>query len=156
MQGDPAVIKVLNDVFFLEATVFELTHAVEHVFEGRKYKGLRCWYDKQVDHSRCRRRCLTDRCFQLGGTLTVAIRTTIVDPRTAPETFLAETLTLAQELLTAYQNGYHLADEAGDNITADDLCDLQKSVEGLVSCLEAFADQIADIGIQAFLALRVK
>lgn len=41
MQGDPAVIQSLNAVFFLEVTVFEVTHAIEHVFEGRKYKGLR-------------------------------------------------------------------------------------------------------------------
>ena len=129
MQGDAQVLKSLNDVFFLETTVFEVVHAIEHVFQGRKYKGLRHWYDGQVDDSRCRRRYLTDRTFELGGNLTVAIRSTSIDPRTAPETFLAETLTLAQELLTAYQSAYEVAENARDNVTADELCDLQEEVE---------------------------
>lgn len=156
MQGDPAVIQSLNAVFFLEVTTFEVTHAIEHVFEGRKYKGLRNWYDKQTGRSRDRRRFLTDRTFALEGVLTVGMRSTVVDPKTAPETFLAETLVLAQELLAAYQAAYATAEASRDNVTSEGLCEAQEDVEEFLHCLEAFAGQVADVGIQAFLTTKIK
>lgn len=156
MTGDPAVLKALNDVFALEVTCFEVVHAFEHVFERRKYKCLKKWFDKQVDHSRDRRRFLTDRCFALDGVLLVTLRSTTVDPKQAPEEILTATLALATELLAAYRSAYELAESKEDNGTADELCSLQKDVEETVLTLEAFAGQIADVGLQAFLATKIK
>jgi bacterioferritin (cytochrome b1) len=156
MTGDPAVIQALNDVFTLEVTTFEVIHAFEHVFQHRKYKCLRRWYDKQVCHSRGRRRYLTDRCFDLDGMLTVQLKTTTVDPKSPPEAILTATLALALDLLAAYHSGYEIAEDKGDNVTADGLCDLQKEVEDFILTLEAFAGEIADLGLQAFLASKLK
>lgn len=156
MTGDPAVTRAINDTLLIEITLFEVVHAQEHVFQRRKYKGLRCWYDGQVGASRDRRRWLTDRLFRLDAPATIAMRETVVSPADAPESIMAVTMALAQELLASYQAGYVTAESAGDNVTADGLCDLQKDVEQLVGTLEAFAGQIADIGLPAFLAVKIK
>jgi bacterioferritin (cytochrome b1) len=151
MQADPSVAQALNDTLLLEITFFEVTHAQEHVWKRKKYKGLRDWYDGQVHDSRERRRWLTDRLFKLDAPATIAMRSTTVSPADTPEAILAATLTAAQELLSSYQSGYVTAESAGDNVTADEFCSQQKNVESLVGCLEAFAGQIDDMGISEFL-----
>jgi bacterioferritin (cytochrome b1) len=156
MQADPAVASALNDSLLLEITFFEVVHAQEHVFRRKKYKDLRSWYDGHVDKSRTRRRWLTDRLFRLDAPATIAMRSTVVNPADAPEFILAATMTAAQELLASYQAGHLTAGSAGDCVTAYGLCDLVKDVEGLVGCLESFAGQIEDVGIQQFLAQKIK
>lgn len=156
MQGDPAVTQALNASLMLELTMFEVVHAYEHVFERRKYKSLQKWLDREVDHSRDRRRWLTDRLFRLDSPATISVRSTVVTPTDGPESILAATMALAQELLASYQAGYVTAESAGDNVTADGLCDLQADVEKLVGALEAIAGQIADIGLAAFLSTKIK
>jgi bacterioferritin (cytochrome b1) len=156
MQGDVAVIKALNDVFALEVTLFESVHAWEHVFQRRKYRCLRKWYDKEVKRSRDRRRYLTDRCFELDGVLMLQVRPMLFNPSDTPEAIFAATSALAGELLTAYQSAYGTAEKAGDNRTADKLCGHQGDVEDLVLDLEAFTAQIADMGLSEFLGTKAR
>jgi bacterioferritin (cytochrome b1) len=156
MQADPSVSEALNASLMIEITMFEVIHAQEHVFMRKKYNGLKKWYDRQVDKSRDRRRWLTDRIFRLDGPAAIAMRATAVDPNDKPEAILAATLALAQELLSSYQAGHATADSAGDTVTAYWFVDLQKDVEKLVACLEAFAGQIEDVGISEFLGQKIK
>ena len=151
MQGDPSVIDSLNAVAQCEITVFEVSHAFEHVFQARKYKGLTKWFDKQVKKSRDRRRYLTDRTFELGGSFVIQLMGWVVDPKQPPEAILQTAQDLFTTLLAAYQAAYVTAESSGDSTTAAELCDLQESVESALLDLEAFAGEIADVGLGLFL-----
>jgi bacterioferritin (cytochrome b1) len=156
MTGDPSVNAALNACLRLEITAFEVLHAFEHAMKRRKYKALRGWFDDQVGGSRRRRRYLTDRIFALDGEAMIAMNAAPVDPSTKVPEVLDRTLALATELLAAYQAAYATAESAGDNVTADGLCDLQEDAEELVGTLEAFLAQIEEVGLPSFLTDKIR
>jgi bacterioferritin (cytochrome b1) len=156
MTGDPKVIKALNELVALEITVHEVGHGWEKVWECAGYKGLRkFWDDKVVGKSRIRRRYLEKRIVRFEGQITVTLQTATIDPATKAEAALAGAMKAVMNLLNAYRSAWKAVSDAGDNTTADDLCDLQKSVEATIFKLESWARQISDIDIKLWLAQQV-
>jgi len=156
MQGDPSVLATLNALFALEVSVFEITHAYEHVMERKRYKRLQKWFDCEVDQSRDRRRYLTDRVFALDGALNLTVPPAVIDPNQKTESYLSATLSLLTSLLDAYQSGYESVEAAGDSVTADALCGFLSTIQNTIGKLESFLGQIQELGLSAFLSQKIK
>ena len=153
MTGDPKVLKALNDLLALEITLHEVGHAWEKVWECAGYKGLRKFWDRRVvGDSRCRRRYLEKRIVRLEGQIMVTLQPATIDPATKAEAALAGAIKAVMGLLATYRGAWKTVYDAGDNTTADDLCDLQKSVESILFKLESWARQISESDIKLWLA----
>ena len=156
MLGDPGVVATLNTLNQAEVSLHEVGHAWEKVFECLKYKRLRKWVDSDVvGGSRVRRRYLEKRIIRLGGSIDVALSPATVDPKASVAEILTAAFTAAVDLWRLYQSSYEAVYAAKDWPTADDLVGLQKGVESLIFDLEAFQRQIADVGVQLWLADQV-
>ena len=147
MIGRPGVVDALNVLLASEITLHEAGHGWEKVFECHKYKKLRKWFDSEIEGSRERRRYLEKRIVRLGGTLKITMSPATVDPAGSIAEIVSDSTTFFLSMLEAYRAGWDAVYKAGDSTTADDLCQLQKTVEHAIFQLEAFAVQIADIGI---------
>jgi len=153
MTGNPAVLKALNELLALEITLHEAGHAWEKVWECAGYKALRKFWDcKIVGKSRVRRRYLEKRIVRLEGQITIPVQSMTIDPGTKAEAALTGAMKAVMGLLNAYRAAYKTVEDAGDNTTADDLCDLQRSVESTIFKLEAWARQIGDTDVKLWLA----
>lgn len=155
MLGDPKVLETLNALNQAEISLHEAAHGWEKVFECLKYKKLKKWVDAElVNASRQRRRYLEKRICRLGGELAISMEPTAVNPAASVADILTAALSTAMTLWGSYQAAYRDVYAARDFTTADDLVDLQRSVESTIFDLEAFQRQVKDLELPLFISTK--
>jgi bacterioferritin len=151
VQGDPAIISILNDVLTAELT------AINQYFIHAKMCSN--WgYDRLAEHSReesieemKHADELIERILYFDGVPNLQRLLPLRVGETVPEQFESD-LAVEKAAVARFNNAIALCVEKGDNGTRELLADILVSEEDHIDWLETQQETIRQIGIEAYLA----
>ena len=155
MKGDPKVISVLNSLLAEELTAINQYIVHGEMNDNWGYKRLHEAVEKRAIDEMKHGESLIARILFLEGTPIVSEENKIFIGETVEQQFKND-LQAELDAIRSYNEGIRLAREAGDNGTEQLLKQILKDEEAHLDWLEAQQDQIAQIGIQNYLAAQVK
>lgn len=154
MTTDPQLVESLKGLLESEEELFRGLHTQEHVFEREGYDKLEEWYDKQVDHTRERRRCVLKRIL--------AADEIPNDPYGATWQVVPayeRYLTMLQNLLSEYTSAIEVAESAENQDEVSDVISiLYHHVKCVACCIqktEKKISQVKAIGESGFLSTQL-
>jgi hypothetical protein len=59
------------------------------------------------------------------------------------------------KLYDAYGRLYKLAEDKGDNVIAEEACEIQEDIKKEIMCMEGYARQIEDMGLAIWLGEQI-
>jgi bacterioferritin len=155
MQGNPAVIKLLNDLLQLELTATHqyLLHA--EMLGDWGYERLHHKISDEVNDELGHARRLTERILFLDGAPNVQNIGTVHPGKTAEEMFRLD-LDVERTAHEALNQAIAQCRSAGDNGTVEILEDLLEDTEEHRHWLESQLELIGQIGLQNYLSEQMK
>jgi bacterioferritin len=151
MQGDPAVIEVLNELLTAELTVINQYFIHAKMCENWGFERLASKVrEESIDEMRDAEK-LIDRILYLDGTPNLQRLNHVGVGETVPEQF---ELDLEQEraAVERYNRGIALAAEKGDNGTREILEGILRGEEDHLDWLESQQELIRQVGVENYLA----
>jgi bacterioferritin len=155
MQGNPAVIKLLNDLLQLELTATHqyLLHA--EMLGNWGYERLHHKISEEVNDELGHARRLTERILFLDGAPNVQKLGTVHPGKSAEEMFRLD-LDVERTANDALNKAIAQCRSAGDNGTVEILEDLLEDTEEHRHWLESQLELIGQIGLQNYLSEQMK
>ena len=155
MKGNEGLLKKLNALLAEELTAINQYIVHGEMDSNWGYKRLHEAVEKRAIDEMKHGESLIARILFLEGTPIVSEENKIFIGETVEQQFKND-LQAELDAIRSYNEGIRLAREAGDNGTEQLLKQILKDEEAHLDWLEAQQDQIAQIGIQNYLAAQVK
>jgi len=155
MKGNEGLLKKLNALLAEELTAINQYIVHGEMDSNWGYKRLHEAVEKRAIDEMKHGEALIERILFLEGTPIVSELNKIFIGETVEQQFKND-LQAELDAIRSYNDGIRLAREAGDNGTEQLLKQILKDEEAHLDWLEAQQDQIAQIGIQNYLAAQVK
>src|SRR3712207_560379 len=151
VKGDPAVVKLLNEVLTAELTAINQYFAHSRLQEHWGFARLAAHsYEESLDEMR-HADMVVKRVLYLDGMPNLQRLGPVKIGESVPEQFRLD-LAVEEEALERFNRGIALARDTGDNGTRDLLTEMLRSEEEHVDWLETQLSAIAAVGEQNYLA----
>lgn len=154
MQGDPAIIELLNEVLTAELTAINQYFVHAKMCENWGYEKLaKHNYDESIDEMKDAEKVI-ERILLLDGVPNLQRLGTVLVGETVAEQHRLD-LDLEMAAIERYNRGVALAREKGDNGTGEMLEDLLVGEEHHADWLEGQLTLIGQVGEQNYLAQQI-
>ena len=154
MQGNPTVVKVLNNLLADELTAINQYIVHSEMCSNWGYGKLHDAIEKRAIEEMKHAESLIERLLFLEGSPTVSALNAIRIGKTVKEMVACDTESEAGAV-KAYNGAIRIAVEAADNGTRELLEKTLKDEEAHIDWLEAQRDQIEQMGLENYLAKQV-
>ncbi|MCX7879492.1 MAG: bacterioferritin [Ignavibacteria bacterium] len=150
MKGNEKLIEVLNDLLADELTAINQYMVHAEICENWGYEKLHKAIEKQAFDEMHHAEWLIKRILFLDGIPIVSNLKQITIGKTVPD-IIGNDMEAEQSAVRAYNNAIKLAQEVGDQATADLLTDILKMEENHIDWAEQQKAQIEQMGLQNYL-----